>query len=114
MSTPFFVIAAIIHVYIFVVESLRWGSPSVNKAFRVTPEQAAQNRVFAFNQGFYNLFLAVAIGVGLMLPSEHLVLYASASMCAAAVVLIFSQRGMLRAALFQGMPPAIGLLLSLI
>ena len=59
----FALIAGLIHIYIFVMESLLWGTPRINKVFAMTPDQAESNRLFAFNQGFYNLFLALgAIG----------------------------------------------------
>ena len=110
-------LAAFIHFYIFVVESLLWGKPRTNKVFRITPEQAEQNRQFAFNQGFYNLFLAIAAAAGSILCATGtitigftLMAYATLSMLAAALVLICSQRNLIRAALIQGLPPLLALI----
>lgn len=109
-------LAALIHTYIFAVESLLWGKPQTNKVFRLTPEQAEQNRVFAFNQGFYNLFLAIAAAGGMALCLSGtitigftLMAYANLSMLGAALVLIYSQRKLMRAAAIQGLPPLIAL-----
>jgi putative membrane protein len=111
-------IAALIHVYVFVLESLTWTSPRTREIFGVrSAEEAAATRLLAFNQGFYNLFLAVGtlVGVGLVLvATPHsfflgLVVFGAASMAAAGVVLAVSQPKLLRAALIQLLPPALGL-----
>jgi putative membrane protein len=96
-----------------------WGKPKTNKVFGVTAEAAEQNRLFAFNQGFYNLFLALAAlggsALGLDITAgKTLVAYALLSMLAAALVLIFSNRKLMRAALVQGLPPLIGLIFLII
>ncbi|MCB0378995.1 MAG: DUF1304 domain-containing protein [Bdellovibrionales bacterium] len=112
MPQFFALIAGIIHVYIFLMESLLWGSPKTNKAFGVSAEMAEANRLFAFNQGYYNLFLAIAVflGVGLSftefaIAANTLIVYSSLSMLGAALVLISSNRKMIRPALVQGFPP---------
>jgi putative membrane protein len=112
-------VAALIHVYIFWMESLTWGRPKTNRVFRVTPEAAEQNRLFAFNQGFYNLFLAIAAFAGLVAGTESpigltLVVYSLASMVGASLVLIYSQPKLIRAALIQGLPPLLGLVFLLL
>ncbi len=57
-------IAAAIHLYVFVLESLRWMRPATRATFGITSERDAETtRLLAFNQGFYNLFLAI-IAVG--------------------------------------------------
>lgn len=112
-------LAGLIHVYIFVLESVLWGRPKTNKVFGVSPEQAEQSRLFAFNQGFYNLFLAVAMLGGLALsysPSyaiagTTLTIYAGLSMFGAAIVLVCSQPKLIRAACIQGVPPVLALVL---
>ncbi|HEY6784033.1 MAG TPA: DUF1304 family protein, partial [Gemmatimonadales bacterium] len=55
------ILAGAIHVLIFCMESLWWTAPGVQKRFRQTPEQAQATKLFAFNQGFYNLFLALGV-----------------------------------------------------
>lgn len=114
MSIFFAALAGVIHLYIFCLESLLWGRPKTNRVFGMSPEGAEHNRLFAFNQGFYNLFLAAAAIGGLFVGVDDpvgktLVAYALASMLLAALVLIFSNRKLLRAALIQGAPPLAGL-----
>lgn len=107
-------IAGLIHLYIFCLESLLWGRPKTNRVFGMSPETASQNRLLAFNQGFYNLFLALAAIAGLVIGlhssvGRTLVVYSQASMLLAAMVLIFSNKKLLRPALIQGIPPLLGL-----
>lgn len=112
-------VAALVHVYIFVVESLLWRRPATRRIFGVRSEADAETlRPMAYNQGFYNLFLALGVIVGLLLLASGdlgqaglaLVLFALASMVLAALVLVTSNRRMLRAALMQGAAPAVGVL----
>lgn len=101
-------LAALIHIYIFVLESLRWERPATRAAFGITAETAAATRPLAFNQGFYNLFLAIEVVLGLALLGTQrragigLVAFAAGSMLAAALVLVLSDRTKLRAAAVQG------------
>lgn len=63
-------LAALIHVWFFVMESVWFEQERVWRRFGLTsPEDAAIVRSFAFNQGFYNLFLAVGVGLGLALAA---------------------------------------------
>jgi putative membrane protein len=112
-------IAAVIHVAIFAMESLLFTRPAVRGRFHVGEADVAAARPWAFNQGFYNLFLAVGTIVGLILlhgdghaqAGRALVALACGSMLAAAVVLIATDRRMARGALLQGLMPLIALLL---
>lgn len=111
-------VAALVHIYIWVLESLTWTSPRTRAVFGIrTAEEAETLRKLAFNQGFYNLFLAVMALAGIVLYAAGetavgaTVIYAGAgSMVLAAVVLQLSNRAMIRAALIQGLPPLIGLI----
>lgn len=112
-------LASVIHIYIFVLESVLWGKPKTNRVFNLSQEQAQANRLFAFNQGFYNLFLALAGAIGISMEicekadgvGQALVIYACASMLAAAIVLFFSARN-LRGAVIQGLAPLLALLFA--
>lgn len=111
-------LAALIHVYIFVLESIIWTTPRARKTFGMSSEQAAQTRELAFNQGFYNLFLALATGLGIVLVAAGnlpvgvtLVLVGTASMLAASLVLVLSSPSKARAAAVQGVPPLIAVVL---
>lgn len=112
------VVAALAHVLFFLEESVWWMKPSIHqKTFGMSLEQAQTVRLFAFNQGFYNFFLAVEIAVGLWLlaadqavAGSALVGFACASMVGAALVLVSSSRKFWLGALVQGIPPALALL----
>lgn len=53
------------HVYIFCLESIAWTSEHARKNFGTgTVDEASAQRELAFNQGFYNLFLAVVAFTG--------------------------------------------------
>ena len=117
----FAALAALLHVYIFVMESLTWTSPRTRKVFGTNVEEAATTKLLAFNQGFYNLFLAivtavgiVAIGMGHKQVGAALVFAGVGSMLAAAVVLLASSPGKARAALTQGTLPLIAVALLVI
>ena len=64
-------LAALVHVYIFVIESVQWEKPSTLRAFGMNAEQAAVMKPLAYNQGFYNLFLALEIAAGIGLVGPH-------------------------------------------
>lgn len=111
-------LAALLHVYIFVMESLTWTSPRTRAVFGTTAEEAQTTKELAFNQGFYNLFLAVVAAVGIvMVVSGHrsvgvaLVLASVGSMLAAAVVLLASSPDKARAAVTQGVFPLVAVAL---
>lgn len=61
----FAALAALLHVYIFVMESLTWTSPRTRATFGTTADEAETTKLLAFNQGFYNLFLALVTGIGI-------------------------------------------------
>lgn len=110
------VLAALVHVYIFVLESLRWTHPNTRRVFQTSEADAQTTRALAFNQGFYNLFLAIGAMAGVLLVATGqqgagaVLVFALGSMVAAAIVLISSDPGKARAALVQGSFPALSLL----
>ena len=117
----FAVLAAVLHVYIFVMESLTWTSPRTRATFGTTPETAETTKELAFNQGFYNLFLAIVTGIGVVAAFTGsravglaLVLAGVGSMLAAAVVLITSSPDKARAAFVQGTFPLIAVVLIVV
>jgi putative membrane protein len=117
----FAALAAVLHVYIFTMESLTWTSKRTRATFGTTVEEAETTKLLAFNQGFYNLFLAIVAGIGIAaMSSGHrdvgaaLVFAGVGSMAAAAVVLLVSARDKARAAVTQGLFPFIGIALLLV
>ncbi|ROP75543.1 putative membrane protein [Frigoribacterium sp. PhB107] len=117
-------LAALLHVYIFVMESVLWTTPRVRATFGITSDaQAEHTKPLALNQGFYNLFLAIvtAVGVALVIaggggPASAaspaglaLLLAGTGSMLAAALVLVVTDRSKARAAATQGLFPLVTL-----
>ncbi|OZB84868.1 MAG: epimerase [Microbacterium sp. 14-71-5] len=121
LGSVFAGLAALIHVYIFVLESVRWTHPSTRRVFGTTAEAAEVTRPLAFNQGFYNLFLAILAVIGIVIALAGsagvgiaLMLAGTGSMLAAALVLILSDRGKARAAAVQGLFPLIAVVLLVV
>lgn len=114
----FAALAAALHVYIFVMESLTWTSVRTRATFGISEQEAQATKELAFNQGFYNLFLAivtvigiVAVGLGHNAVGAALVFAGAGSMLAAAVVLLTSSPDKARAAITQGAFPLIAVVL---
>lgn len=114
----FAALAALLHVYIFVLESFRWTAPRTRAVFGTTAEEAETTRMLAFNQGFYNLFLAVVSAVGIAAVAlghrsvgAALIFAGVGSMLAAAVVLIASSPDKARPAVIQGAFPLLAVIL---
>ena len=113
-------LAVLVHVYIFVLESVRWEQPATRRVFGTTAETAAATQPLAYNQGFYNLFLGVGTAIGIALMDINrdagvaLVVFGVGSMLAAALVLVTSDLSKLRAAVVQGLFPALALLCLLV
>ena len=110
-------LAAALHVFIFYLESIAWTSPRARATFGTTEAEAEATKSLAFNQGFYNLFLALAVFIGLIVFGTGaaevgltLVFVGAGSMVAAALVLALSSRELLASALKQGTLPLLGVL----
>lgn len=116
------VLAAFVHVYIFAMESLWFMRPAIWSRFGLaSADEARVVRSFAYNQGWYNLFLALGVAVGLALiaggatdAGRAIVIFACASMVAAGIVLAQHNRAFLRAAAIQAVPPAVAIGVALL
>ena len=114
----FVAIAAIIHKYIFYMESITWTKPATWKRFGLRSQEDANTvKPMAYNQGFYNLFLALGIIVGIILilvgqvdVGRAVALFGALSMVAAATVLVTSNPRLARAAALQGTAPLLGVI----
>ena len=112
-------IPALIHVYVFFVESFFWGKPRTNRTFGLRPSEVEPTRVLAFNQGVYNLLLAVAVVVGWFLwgglfpgtqfAGQVLLGYSLGSIAIVGLTLLASVPRMWAAALLQLVPALLGL-----
>ena len=110
-------LAALLHVFIFTLESVLWETPPAQKVFGMGTDEAHATREMAFNQGFYNLFLAIQTIVGVILwaagstaAGVALVIAGIASMTLAAVVLFVWSPDKRSAAVKQGTLPLLGLI----
>ncbi|WP_396929325.1 DUF1304 domain-containing protein [Mycolicibacterium sp.] len=114
-------LAALLHVYIFAMESLTWTTPRTRAVFGTTAEEAETTKLMALNQGFYNLFLAIVsiVGIIAILQGHNgigaaLIFAGVGSMLAAAVVLLASAPDKARAAVTQGAFPLVAVVLLVI
>ena len=114
-------LAALLHVYIFTMESLTWTSPRTRATFGISEQQALDTKELAFNQGFYNLFLAIvtAVGIGAIMLGHNgiglaLTFAGVGSMAAAALVLLVSSPDKARAAITQGAFPVLAIVALLV
>ena len=116
------VLAAVLHVIIFVFESVLWTREPIWRRFKLESQtQAEITRPLAFNQGFYNLFLAVGTFAGVVCVLTGvwkvgwtLIIFSTASMAAAAAVLITTGRPFARPAATQALFPVLCLIFSLL
>ncbi len=124
IATLVVALAAALHVAIFFMESVAWTRPAIWKRFGVADQAAADTtKPMAYNQGFYNLFLALGAIVGIILfgiggsvfgAGIALVIASMGSMFAASIVLLSTGKGYVRAALIQGILPLAGLVLVIV
>ncbi|GAA4674918.1 DUF1304 domain-containing protein [Frondihabitans cladoniiphilus] len=122
-------LAAALHVVFFMFESVLWTRPRVFGRFGIANQADADTiKPMAYNQGFYNLALAVGTVVGIVLlgighgpgpghgggvfvAGKALVVFATACMCVAGIVLATTGRAYRRSAAIQFVPAALALVL---
>lgn len=117
----FAALAALLHVFIFYLESIAWTGPQARKTFGTTADEADALKEMAFNQGFYNLFLAILVAIGIVLygvghppVGVTLSIAGAGSMAAASVVLLLSSRDKASAAVKQGTLPIVAVILLVV
>jgi putative membrane protein len=111
------VLAGLVHLGIFYLESIAFSRPTVRARFLITDDRQAEwVAPWAFNQGFYNLFLGIGTITGAIVwlsgkpySGRSLVGFGCACMLAAAMVLLGTDRRMARGALAQGLFPLVAL-----
>src|ERR1700676_5446166 len=103
------------------MESPTGPSARSHTAFGTTEEEAETTKLLAFNQGFYNLFLAIVTVVGIVIggfgyydASAALIFAGTGSMLAAAAVLFASGRDKARGAVLKGTFPLIAIVLMVV
>jgi len=111
----FATLACLLHILFFGIESF---APHV--LLKLKPDQVdPSTRLVFFNQGFYNLFLAMGglYGVYTSFKSgtiSPILTFVLLTMIGAAIVLLYSSPNLIRGALAQGGPPLISLILYLV
>jgi len=120
LCTLFISITAILHVLFFKLESIDFMKARVLKRFGLTIEQGAVVKVWALNQGFYNLFLALGLGYSIYLlhgthfeSGKTLAQFILLSISGAGFVLLLSAPKKFPAALAQAVPALTAFLLTL-
>ena len=113
----FAALAAAVHLYIWWLESIAWTTPAARKVFRTSPAEAETTKFLAFNQGYYNLALAVMVLIGIVIELAlapvvglTLVVAGTSTMLFAALVLASASPAHRPAAVRQGLFPALTLL----
>ncbi len=119
----FATVAAVLHVVFFIFESVLWSKPAVYRRFGVASQEAADTLSgMAYNQGFYNLALAIGVLVGVVMAGldgdqavigKTLIIFGTGCMVVAGAVLLSTGIRMLRAASIQFVPPALALIFLL-
>lgn len=116
IAQVFVVLAGVFHLAVFAMESLLFRKPSTYRRFLIKDDaEAAVAAPWAFNQGFYNLFLALGALGGLIFGGDKghaIALFSCACMAGAGLVLIASDRRMVQAAAAQAVPPLAALVLA--
>ena len=106
------IFSSLFHLVAFALESILFMK-GAHKRFQVSKEDAAAVYPFALNQGFYNLFLAIAMIAGLALKlkgnplGNGMILTSSFVMVGAGVVLAKSNKELIKVGVIQGLPPAL-------
>ncbi|MEU9046060.1 MULTISPECIES: DUF1304 domain-containing protein [unclassified Kitasatospora] len=117
VSQVFAMIAAAIHLVVWPLESFLYGHPRVRYLLTGNTADAPEVRLWRFNVGFYNLFLALGLVTGLVLlhtghssSGRPVILYIAAFMVAGGITLAVSEPRLWRGALGQAVPAAVILL----
>ena len=121
LAAVFAILAALLHVLFFAYESVLFERPDVHARFQTRTEDVPAVKPWAYNQGFYNLFLAIGalVGAVLALAGQEtvglaLILFACGSMVSAALVLVVTNRSMVRAAATQGAFPLLAVIFAVV
>ena len=108
-------LAAALHVFIFYIESFAWTTRALS-VFGMDRESAEATREMAFNQGFYNFFLAIEAFAGIAIyylasrpVGLTLAIFGTGSMLAAALLLFVTSPDKRSVAIKQGFLPLLAI-----
>jgi putative membrane protein len=108
------ILAGLLHGYIWWIEAVTFER-SGHKVFGLRAADVPVAKPWAYNQGYYNLFLGVGAVAGAVAAFAGTrwgvpwAVLATGCMVGAALVLVLSDRTKVRSALVQGTVPALGL-----
>jgi putative membrane protein len=115
-------LAAVLHIVFFLFESVLWTRPRVYSRFGIATQGEADTiRPMAYNQGFYNLALAIGVIVGVVLlegdggsqvAGKAIVIFGTGCMALAGLVLASTGRSYRSAALVQFVPAVVALIVA--
>jgi len=113
----FAAVASLLHVFFFYLESIVFTKPATWPRFGVASQADADVlKPMAYNQGFYNLFLAVGTVLGIVLVAAGdtavgggLAIFGTATMAGAGVVLVSTGGNRLQPAAIQFVPAALAI-----
>jgi putative membrane protein len=109
VAIAFTLIAAVEHVYFFVLESILWTKPMGLKTFGMDAQRAEVTASLAKNQGVYNLFLSAGLAWGALAPAPfHAPVSAFFLGCVIVAAIVGGVTVNMRILLVQGTPALIG------
>jgi putative membrane protein len=121
VTNIFIGLTALLHVLFFKLESIDFMKPAVLRKFGLDATSGSYVKVWALNQGFYNLFLAIGLFYSLYLlntgsveSGKAIASFILLTIASAGVVLFLSSPDKLAAAIVQSAPALIGFALLLI
>ena len=111
----FFALSALIHLGFFVMEAMLYQIPQGYKTFSLSEAEHKHSKVWALNQGFYNLSLAAGMTVGLTMVLQKKILLAGVlvgfcglTMILAGIVFAVTVPHLRKWAVVQYGPPLVG------
>jgi putative membrane protein len=117
LSFIFFSFGGIVHLVLFIMESVLFQRKGGHRLFGTNEADYSAVKVWAFSQGFYNLFLALGTFVGLSFVLKKQVMLAGVltgfcglSMLVAGIVLWLTSPQLRKWAFAQAIPPLLGFL----
>ena len=118
ITSIFILITSLLHIVFFKIESIDFMKLETLQRFSLTAEKAEVVKVWAYNQGFYNLFIAFGLLYGIYLlyrddlnKAKPLLSTLLLIIVGAGIVLATSADGKIIAASIQAIPALIAFIL---
>ena len=85
IATMLVIFVAALHAYFLYLEMCQWEAPRTRAAFGTTAEFASSTKVLAANQGLYNGFLAMGLGLALWARDTNALIFCLACVIVAGI-----------------------------